>query len=230
MTRPRARPARAPLPGRAAASLALVALACALALGSAVPARADGDPASDYLIVQSTFLSPFDGHIAPAQSARLIRLVAQAQQHGLALKVAVIVTPYDLGSVPILFDKPQTYAQFLSEEDFYYWKDELVVVMPDGYGLYKSTGTPAGDAAVIHKLAFVDTKSGTALVIAAQRAVRALAHSHGITLGTASATAKPRHSSSGADPIEIAATVGAVLLVGAAVYLGLRRWRAPAAR
>ena len=27
-------------------------------------ARADGDPASDYLLVQSTFLSPFDGHVA----------------------------------------------------------------------------------------------------------------------------------------------------------------------
>ena len=43
----------------------------ALALALAVPAAlADGDPASDYLLSQSTFLSPFDGHIPAAEQAR----------------------------------------------------------------------------------------------------------------------------------------------------------------
>ncbi len=124
-----------------------------IAAGGTTPAAiADGDPASDFLLSQSTFLSPFDGHVAPAEAARLVALLTQAQQKGLSLKVAVIVTPYDLGSVPILFDKPKTYAKFLGEEDYYYWKDELLVVMPNGYGIYKAAGVPAGDRATIDAL------------------------------------------------------------------------------
>jgi hypothetical protein len=211
-------------PGLAGGLCALVLAACLGALAP-VAARADGDPASDYLLVQSTFLSPFDGHVAAAQSARLIQMVAQAQQKGFALKVAVIVTPYDLGSVPILFEKPEVYAKFLGEEDFYYWKDELLVVMPNGYGLFKSSGTPALDAATIRKLPFTDTKSGTALVLAAQRAVEALARGRGIALGGAVSSKASSGSSSGSERLEIAAAVVIALLVGGAVRLLGRRRR-----
>ena len=121
----------------------------ALALALAVPAAlADGDPASDYLLSRSTFLSPFDGHIPAAEQAAINAMLASAKEKGFPLRVALIVTPYDLGSVPILFDKPKTYAKFLGEEDFYYWKDELLVVMPNGYGIYKASDLPAADKAV----------------------------------------------------------------------------------
>jgi hypothetical protein len=220
-------PGRLDAPGGRGLRAALCALALALSLAGVVPAaaRADGDPASDYLLVQSTFLSPFDGHIAAVASKSLIQLVAAAQQKGLALKVAVIVTPYDLGSVPILFDKPETYAKFLGEEDFYYWKDELLVVMPNGYGLFKSSGTPALDAATIRKLPFTDTKSGTALVLAAQRAVEVLARGRGIALGGAVSSKASSGSSSGSERLEIAAAVVIALLVGGAVRLLGRRRR-----
>jgi hypothetical protein len=197
----------------------LRALAAALllaALGSVPAARADGDPASDYLIVQSTFLSNVDGHVAPAQASRLIAMLAEAQKDGFGLKVAVIVTPYDLGSVPILFDKPQTYATFLGEEDYYYWKDELLVVMPNGYGIYRSSHLPAADKALIARLPFAHTSNGTALVIAAERAVRALAARRGISLGTVAA--KPAGSSAGEERLEI----GAVVLIAAAIGGALR--------
>ena len=99
--------------------LAVLAVASCSALPAAL---AYGDPASDFLLSQSTFLSPFDGHVSAAESTRLVALLAQAAKKGFKLKVAVIVTAYDLGSVPILFRRPQTYARFLGEEDFYYWK------------------------------------------------------------------------------------------------------------
>ncbi len=127
---------------------ALLAAFLAAACFAAPGARADGDPASDFLLSQSTFLSPFDGHVSAVQAANLVQMLAQASRRGFSLKVAVIVTPYDLGSVPILFRRPKTYAKFLGEEDYYYWKNELIVVMPNGYGIYKATrGAPAADKA-----------------------------------------------------------------------------------
>jgi len=218
-----ARRRAAPRPGARPGGIlrALAALALLAALAAAPAARADGDPASDYLIVQSTFLSNVDGHVAPAQASRLITMLAEARKDGFGLKVAVIVTPYDLGAVPILFDRPKTYATFLGEEDYYYWKDELLVVMPNGYGIYKSSHLPAADKALIAKLPFVHTSDGTALVIAAERAVRALAARRGISLGTVSV--KPAASSTGEERLEIGAVVLIAVAIGGALRFALRR-------
>ncbi len=136
----------------------------ALALALAVPAAlADGDPASDYLLSGPSFLSPYDGHIPAAEQAAINAMLASAKAKGFPIRLAVIVTPYDLGSVPILFDKPKIYAKFLGEEDYYYWKDELLVVMPNGYGIYKASDLPAADKAAIAALPKLDTRSGPAL-------------------------------------------------------------------
>ena len=87
-------------------------------------------------------------------------MLASAKAKGFPIRLAVIVTPYDLGSVPILFDKPKIYAKFLGEEDYYYWKDELLVVMPNGYGIYKASDLPAADKAALAALPKLDTRSG----------------------------------------------------------------------
>jgi hypothetical protein len=205
-------------------------LAAVLALVGPLPsARADGDPASDYLLVQSTFLSPFDGHASLASQTALISMVAQAQKQGLPLKVAVIVTPYDLGSVPMLFRKPAEYASFLGQEDYYYWKDELIVVMPNGYGIYLATahgdGVPAADQAALRALPFQPTSNGTALVLDAERAVRAVAAKHGITLGTGGGAPKKTLSTADSERFEIAGGVVVALLAAAALRFG-RRLRA----
>jgi hypothetical protein len=155
------------------------------ALGWAAPAAlADGDPASDYLLAQSTFLSPYDGHIPAAEQRKLEAMLASAKEQGFPLKLAVIVTRYDLGAVPILYRRPQTYAKFLAQEDYYYWKDELLVVMPNGYGLYKAKGLPAADRAALAALPSFDTTDGPSLAAAAERAVNALAERRGLTLST----------------------------------------------
>jgi hypothetical protein len=208
-------------------------VACLLAFTLAaapVAAHADGDPASDFLLAQSTFLSPFDGHVASTQATRLVQLLSEAQRKGLGLKVAVIVTSYDLGAVPILFDKPKVYAQFLAEEDFYYWKDELLVVMPDGYGLYKASGStsadavPAADRAAIAALPPPDTDAGTKLVIDAERAVELIARRHGIVL-TPGGGGSAGTGSQASERIEIAAGVVLAALVGVGARFALRRAR-----
>ncbi len=204
-------------------SAALVLLS--LAAGMLAPlARADGDPASDWLLAQSTFLSPYDGHVSSVEATKLVEMLTQLKAKGFGLKVAVIVTAYDLGSVPILYRKPEIYAKFLGEEDYYYWKDELLVVMPNGYGIYSSSGLPAGDVAAIHGLKFTDTTSGTALVVDAQTAVRALAARRGISLSASGSTSAG--SSSGQERIEIGVGVVVLLLIGVGARFGWRRYGA----
>ena len=156
-----------------------------VALAFLAPAAlADGDPASDFLLSQSSFLSPYDGKIPTAQQKRIEAMLQSAKAQGFPLKLAVISTRYDLGAVPILYKKPQTYAKFLAEEDYFIWKNELLVVMPNGYGIYRAKGTPPADTVVIAKLPKVNTTDGTQLVQAAQQAVAALARQRGITLST----------------------------------------------
>ena len=171
-----------------APAVRLLASVLALALGVAavlvVAAHADGDPASDFLLSQASFLSPYDGHVQKSEADRLNAMLESAKKQGFPLKVAVIVTRYDLGAVPILFKKPQTYAKFLAEEDYFIWKNELLVVMPNGYGIYRAKGTPPADTVVIAKLPKVNTTDGTQLVQAAQQAVAALARQRGIKLST----------------------------------------------
>ena len=65
------------------ATLALV-LTCA-----ASPARADGDPASDYLIEQQLFL-PIDGRISAQAQNQLAQTVRDATERGFPIRVAVI--------------------------------------------------------------------------------------------------------------------------------------------
>ena len=82
----------------------------------------------------------------------LLRLLDDAKAKGFPLRVAVIATRNDLGSVPSLFGTPQRYAAFLGEEDYYFFKDELLVVMPQGYGLHRPGGVPAADRRIVAAL------------------------------------------------------------------------------
>jgi hypothetical protein len=172
-------------------AVALVAVAAAAAavvvtIFLVQDALADGDPASDYLISQPMFVS-FKANLSGDDSTRLRELLDDSKRKGFPLKVAVIAGPYDLGSVPSLFGKPQKYASFLGQEDYYFFKDELLVVMPQGYGLYNhGRPVPRGDRAVIAKLPPPRTAAVGPLIAAAERAVQALAARRGITLAAAS--------------------------------------------
>ena len=204
----------------------LVAAVVTLAFLAPV-ALADGDPASDYLLSQASFLSPYDGKIPASQQKRIEAMLQSAKKQGFPLKLAVVVTRYDLGAVPILYKKPQTYAKFLAQEDYYFWKDELLVVMPNGYGLYKLKNLPPEDKAVLAKLPKFDNTNGPALADAAERAITALAARRGLTLSTSGSSGTSVWVERG----EIAG--GAIMicaLSAAGVYLWRRRERVKAAR
>lgn len=201
--------------------LLLPALAVAL-LVAASAALADGDPASDYLLGGSTYLSPFDSHIPKTEQEKLIAMLASAKKQGFPLKVAVIATPYDLGSVPSLFKTPQTYAHFLAEEDYYYWKTEVLVVTPSGFGIYKAKRLPAADKAIVAKLKVPPKASGPELMAAVQGAVTKLAARRGLTLAT-SAARTSSGSSETTERLEIAGAAVVLCLVGGGIWLLLRR-------
>lgn len=117
----------------------LLPFALALAaLAAVVPvARADGDPASDVLYFQDVFL-PYAKPSADA-AAKLTGTVAAANKAGFRIKVAVIQSQQDLGSVPSLFGRPDIYARFLGAELRTFYTQRLLVVMPSGFGIYDNS-------------------------------------------------------------------------------------------
>jgi len=96
-------------------------------------ALADGDPPSDYLLAAGVFY-PFEPPTAPALRSQLEHALAQLKAEGMNLKVAIVGAPTDLGAVPDLFGKPQTYASFLDREISFNQPQPLLVVMPAGFG------------------------------------------------------------------------------------------------
>jgi hypothetical protein len=204
-------------------SLALLAVAAGaaavvIALFVVRDALADGDPASDYLITQQLFVS-FKAKFSDANVTRLRELLDDSKRKGFPLKVAVIAGRYDLGSVPSLFGKPQQYASFLGQEDYYFFKDELLVVMPQGYGLYKARALPPGDRAAIARLPPPNTDEIGPLIAASERAVVTLAERRGLTLSAGSSS----QSSHWRDRIVIIAGVLVLCALAVVVRLVLRR-------
>jgi len=148
---------------------ALAALCLALAV--AAPGRADGDPASDWLIARNVYL-PYPPPDRNASDA-LGREVARVYAKGFRIKVAVIASPTDLGSVPALFGKPTEYAQFLGQELGFYYVGPLLIAMPAGYGIYDGGRSTAAEERVLDALDSPAASAGD-LTSAAAGAVRKL--------------------------------------------------------
>ena len=113
-------------------SLTLTAL---IALWGSSLARADGDPASDVLAQQTVFL-PQDAGLSASAQTRLAALVEAATRAGYQVRVAVIASSSDLGSVTELWGQPQNYAKFLGQELSLVYHGDVLVVMPGGVGVY----------------------------------------------------------------------------------------------
>ncbi|HJX47642.1 MAG TPA: hypothetical protein VJ375_07345 [Gaiellaceae bacterium] len=200
---------------RAVAALALVAAALTFAM--APSAHADGDPASDYLITQKVFF-PYDLKVPPAKQQQLVALVDEANRAGFTLRVALISSSYDLGSITSLWQKPQTYARFLGAELKYVYKNRLLVVMPNGFGFNRPGRSSAPEYAVLAK---IPVKPGpTGLVDSSLAAVQALAKASGVTL---SGTTSARPSSRNHDRLIIVIAALAALAVAVVLRLVLRR-------
>jgi hypothetical protein len=187
-------------------------------------ARADGDPASDYLLSSAVFLPP-DVVISKADGARIVDEVSSAKARGYEIRIAVIGTRYDLGSVGALFRQPRRYAAFLGQELRFVYKGRLLVVMPNGYGASRAGKPwPTGQALVDH-LPSPGT-GGPALAVAASAAVRRLAAASGVTLKAV--TVAPGRST-GTNRLMVGGIVALVLLAGATGIVAAKRRAAPGA-
>ena len=200
-------------------------LVAALALGAAVlavaaPARADGDPASDFLLTQQTFL-PYDTKLPAAKQQQLTAVVAAANRGGYSIRVAVIASSYDLGAITGLWRQPRTYARFLGAELTYVYKRRLLVVMPNGFG-FNDPGHPTGVEYAL--LATIPIGAGTAgLADAAQTAVLRLAAASGVKVVPARVAA-PKHQNSRDRTVIIIGSVAAIA-IALLLRLAVRRPR-----
>ncbi len=159
-----------------AAILALMAL---VGLGAvlAPSALADGDPASDVLVFDTVF-NPPDSGATPEQAATLEATVASANRAGYPVRVALINSSADLGTVTELWHEPANYAFYLGKELSLQFHGAVLVVMPQGYGLYVPQKTPPKqDVSVMDH----EVSPGTDLADGAQRAVVALAKANGVS-------------------------------------------------
>jgi hypothetical protein len=148
-------------------------------------ARADGDPASDVLVSQPLFL-PQDAGVSVIQQAQLAALLAAARNDGYPIHVALVASRADLGSVTELWHQPQDYAQFLGQELALLYRGPLLVVMPGGFGFYRTNATLIRERAVL--AAIPTPTAGTGLAAAALSAVQRLAAASGHPLPTPATT------------------------------------------
>jgi hypothetical protein len=207
---------------RRVGALVFAVLAAAVALQPVAPARADGDPCSDFLLVGSLCV-PNNPRPSQPQIDRAQKTIDAAKQGGYEIRVAVTGSPTDLGSVPVFFGRPAPYAKFLDAELQSAWTGKLLVVMAAGYGVREHTKPyPAGVKAL---KGLPPPANGTpdALMAAATVAVRKLAASEGvkvpaIPLAATATSPSSNGSTSGARSTSFAKY--ALLLAAGLVVLG----------
>jgi hypothetical protein len=198
--------------------VALVLAVVAAALATCTVARADGDPASDYLLTQQVFL-PFDAKLPTAKQQQLVALVTAANRAGYAIRVALIWSSYDLGSITGLWRKPRIYARFLGAELGYVYKQRLLIVMPNGFGFNRPQHTASAEYALLAKITIAPGPVG--LVDAADTAVRRLAAASGVKVVPARVASPARRNSRDRTIIIIGAV--AAIAFAALLRLALRR-------
>jgi hypothetical protein len=199
---------------------AVAMLAAAVAAVAAPAVRADGDPASDYLLVQKVFL-PFDAKFPAKQSAELTGLVAAANKAGFKIRIAVIWSDYDMGSVTSLYRRPTTYAKFLGLEISFVYKQRLLVVMPNGFGFNWPKHPSTAEYALLSKITIRPGPTG--LLTAATKAVQQLAAADGVKVTAPAHVTTPAQRNSQDRVVILAAVLGALALAAAARFVIRRR-------
>jgi hypothetical protein len=196
--------------------LTLVVLAAVVAVPAA---RADGDPASDYLYTQQVFV-PSDSRVSTRTLGDLARTVAGVTREGYKIRVAVIGSAYDLGAVPALWRKPRTYARFLGAELAFVYKQRLLIVMPNGFGFYWRGQPGTKEYATLSRVSIPAGPDG--LVRAAQDAVVQLAAAAGVD----AAPTEPPKPTANRDRLIILLAAIAVVVLALLARVLLRRRRA----
>jgi hypothetical protein len=168
---------------------AITAILASAALIAAPAALADGDPASDVL-VESVLFNPIDG-VSLASQARLEAVLNASARAGFPIRVALIASAKDLGTVTPLWNRsPKYYAQYLDTELSLSYGGQVLVVMPSGFGLHGPAHGPHA-------------------VTPAEAAVRAPAPGPGKQLGTSALAAVPLLAAADGHPIPAPALAAA---------------------
>ena len=200
-----------------ATAVCLTVLVIGLAAGIApAMAHADGDPASDVLATQSLFV-PWDADVPAVRQAQLSAVLSSAEHAGYPVRVALIASPADLGSVGALWQRPQSYAEFLAQEISLLYRGPLLVVMPNGFGV---KGAGVSEASIASALAGIPVphgpNGGAQLAQDAIVAVRRLAGAAGHRLSDSAAAVSIAPASAARSPdgsgAWIAFDAGAVLI------------------
>jgi hypothetical protein len=199
------------------AALALVLFTLCIGLWAGV-ACADGDPASDYLYTQKVFV-PFDVKASKAKQQELAATVEGVNKSGFKIRVAIIGSAYDLGAVPSLWKKPQTYARFLGAELAFVYKGRLLIVMPNGFGFHKPGHNGAHEQQLLQDVSVPSGPDG--LVGAATDAVRTLASDAGVQV----TELQPKKSTATRDRIVIVLAAVALIALALVARELLRRRR-----
>jgi hypothetical protein len=197
------------------ALLIVVLATCALA-GSA---RADGDPASDYLLGTQVFL-PYDIKLPANKQQELVSIVRDANKSGYAIRVALIGSAYDLGAITSLWRKPRPYATFLGAEIQFVYKHRLLIVMPNGFG-FNWPKHPSSDEYAVLSTVPIGT-SPTGMLDSAVTAVQKLAAASGIKVVQTGPVAPP-HKGFAHSRAVIVLGATAALALAVLLRLALRR-------
>jgi hypothetical protein len=164
------------------AGLVFLAPALALAAIMAVPAAlADADPASDVLYVQDVYL-PYNNLVPTDLATKLTESIGDAKKAGYKIKVAIIASRDDLGLIQGLWLKPRRYAPFLGRELVFLYRENLLVVMPNGFGVYRYKADVSREKRIVGSIPI--PAGGAGLGQAALTAVRRLSAAAGHPLKT----------------------------------------------
>jgi hypothetical protein len=207
----------------------ITAILASVALVAAPAALADGDPASDVL-VENTLFNPIDSGVSLASQSRLEAVLAAGARAGFPIRVAMIASQSDLGTATALWRDPKDYARYLWIELSQLYGGQVLVVMPNGFGLYGSRSGPHPVSSGELSVRATAPGSGEQLATAALAAVPLLARAAGHPIPAAKLAAAERttspvtkgRSSSALAPGAVIALIFGALLIALTWTLSLR--------
>jgi hypothetical protein len=205
-----------------------VILACA-ALIAAPGALADGDPASDAL-VSLPYFDPIDLSIPASTSAQLEAVLSASARAGFPIRVAMIASSTDLGTVSSLWERPRTYAPYLQAELKDLYAGQVLVVMPDGFGLAGPVSGPNELSRAELKVKALAPGSGVKLADAALSAVPLLAAAAGHPIAPSELTAAEHSHAVAVRSTGKALSTSALLTLLLGTLLMALCWRASLSR
>jgi hypothetical protein len=209
---------------------AIIVILASAALITAPAAFADGDPASDVL-VESVVFNPIDG-VSLVSQARLEAVLKASARAGFPIRVALIASAKDLGTVTPLWGKPGPYAAYLDTELSLSFRGQVLVVMPSGFGLHGPARGPRAVSAAEVAVKAPAPGPGEQLATSALAAVPLLAAAAGHPIPTSALAAAERSATAGQKNVAgTSLSPGAVvaLLLGA-FLIALAWWASLCAR